>query len=123
MNTSFLDESFQSRRHCRPAWVELLQDLKSIDHGLTSEVVIRNHVDLVTTLRHRPDQFYDLPDFPPGIKIIVARIPSGILFEPVLIIAAMQAHVSNSRSHPSRGLNRVSDDRLINIAKSNATSP
>src|SRR5262249_27051334 len=82
-------------------------------------MVVRDHVRL---LRYRriPDRAHELAalrDLALRIEVVVARIATGSLLEPGLVVSPVHPEVTHLRRGVRRGTQRAAHHRLVDVAE------
>src|SRR6266478_2379204 len=97
-------------------------ELQRVDHRLTLEMIVGDD-EHVTSL---PADFADArnprSELFRGVKIVIALVRGdrGIFDEPGIVAAAVQPHISDSRSGLRGGRKRSANDGLVDVAETGA---
>src|SRR6266481_5090899 len=100
-------------------------ELQSVDHGFALKMIVGDDKCFAGPLRDFADARDPGRELFRGVKIVVAlmRGDGFVVREPGVIPAAMQPHVAYSRRGLRGWAERSPDDRLINVAKTDAMIP
>src|SRR5450755_2646053 len=108
------------RPHFLP--VQQMPQLQRIHRGLRLEVVVRNYVGRFGPVSNDFYFFFPLLQFGGLVKVVVTIIPIAVIavepaLKPMLVVAAMQADISDARRDMLGGSERATEQRLIDVAE------
>ena len=99
---------------------EHIDELKGVGDGLPLEVVVGDDERGISLRREVADSLRPGFELLSAVKVVVALLGMLLAAEPVLVVAAVQPHVTYWRRGSCAGLDGTSDDRLIDIAEAHA---
>ena len=101
---------------------EEIEEFEGVDDSLGLEVIVGDDESFVGVFGDMFDALGPGFEFLGGIQIVVAfgGRGSGIVAEPGVVAAAMEANVADGRSDAFAGLDGAADDGLVDIAEADA---